>query len=121
MEANCRSCHQFYGHLDGFCSKCYKDRVAALTAQVTPVPQPESQPEPPKPAVFEEAKTVPGRCVECSRRLGPVSFTCKCSHTYCAKHRLPEQHHCTFDHESAEKDRLAKANPKVQSDKFDRL
>ena len=121
MEASCRSCHQFFGHLDGFCSKCYKDQVAAVTAQAAPVPVVETPVEEKKSAMPELPKAVPGRCVECSRRLGPVSFTCKCEGAFCAKHRLPEQHRCAFDHQAVGRDQLAKANPKVQSDKFDRL
>lgn len=38
------------------------------------------------------------RCPTCSHKLQLADTTCRCSLRYCAAHRLPETHNCTFDH-----------------------
>lgn len=41
------------------------------------------------------------RCFVCNCRMDLATREigkCKCEYTFCALHRLPEQHDCTFDH-----------------------
>lgn len=42
-----------------------------------------------------------------------MRFECKCGLGLCARHRLPEDHECTFDHKAEGRHDLAAANPRV--------
>jgi predicted nucleic acid binding AN1-type Zn finger protein len=33
----------------------------------------------------------------CNKKLTLVDFKCKCQNTYCAKHRVPDTHACSYD------------------------
>jgi predicted nucleic acid binding AN1-type Zn finger protein len=33
----------------------------------------------------------------CKRKLHLTDSTCRCKHTYCTRHRLPEVHSCTYN------------------------
>ena len=33
----------------------------------------------------------------CNRKIKLTDFPCKCNNIYCIKHRLPEEHQCTFN------------------------
>jgi len=43
---------------------------------------------------------VKSRCCadSCKTKLGMMDFSCGCGGKYCLKHRLPEEHECTFSH-----------------------
>lgn len=52
------------------------------------------------------------RCVSCSKKLSAMSyFTCKCDSTlhFCATHRYPHAHQCSFDHKNQQKNNLQKS------------
>ena len=68
----------------------------------------------------EEAKKSQkkGRCATCNKKLGLVPFECPCHLEFCAEHRYPEMHHCTFDHKGAAQAQLKKAMPVVIGDKI---
>jgi len=34
------------------------------------------------------------RCVICQKKVGILGFECKCSGTFCEKHRMMESHQC---------------------------
>ncbi|KAL7747689.1 hypothetical protein RI367_006978 [Sorochytrium milnesiophthora] len=57
-------------------------------------------------------------CTQCQARprLAGI-FRCKCGSVFCATHRYPDTHTCTFDHQAAARSKLAKENPLVQNDK----
>ena len=57
------------------------------------------------------------RCAVCSKKLGLMPFECPCHLEFCAEHRLPESHHCTFDHKAASRERLRQSMPVVVNDK----
>jgi AN1-type zinc finger and ubiquitin domain-containing protein 1 len=40
---------------------------------------------------------------------------------FCGQHRYAEAHSCTFDYKSAEREKLAAANPLVQASKVERI
>ena len=62
------------------------------------------------------------RCAECNKKLSLASaFTCRCDMTYCSAHRLAEEHKCTFDFKSAERDTLRKQNPVIAGSKIDKI
>lgn len=58
----------------------------------------------------QKAQTQKVRCpVEgCNKKLGLVDFKCKCQNTYCAKHRLPDTHACSYDFRQEQTNRLMK-------------
>ncbi|XP_042493607.1 zinc finger A20 and AN1 domain-containing stress-associated protein 9-like [Macadamia integrifolia] len=72
-------------------------------------------------AVVESSPVVKNRCVSCSKKIGLLGFNCKCGSTFCSKHRYPEMHNCTFDYKVVGQEAIAKANPRVISDKIKRL
>nr|XP_017252170.1 PREDICTED: zinc finger A20 and AN1 domain-containing stress-associated protein 4-like [Daucus carota subsp. sativus] len=63
----------------------------------------------------------PNRCCSCRKRVGLTGFSCRCGNLYCADHRYPEKHECSFDYRSAEKDAIKKANPVVKREKLDKI
>lgn len=44
----------------------------------------------------------------CNKKLGLVDFKCKCQNTYCAKHRVPDTHACSYDFRQEQTNRLMK-------------
>lgn len=48
-----------------------------------------------------DCKTMKETCHQCKRKLNIVEVStckCKCNNLYCTKHRLPENHECTYKH-----------------------
>jgi len=39
---------------------------------------------------------------ECRKKLKLTDMECRCNKRFCAAHRLPETHACTFDHTARE-------------------
>ena len=58
----------------------------------------------------QKQKDQKSRCpVEgCNKKLGLVDFKCKCQNTYCAKHRVPDTHACSYDFRQEQTNRLMK-------------
>lgn len=115
----CRQCRLFFAQVqtDFLCSQCFKTRISqppAVSAQVT-VPAAQAE------EVKTEAKETISRCKLCERRLGTLQFPCKCGGRYCAKHRVPEDHACTYDHRTVGVKRLADSNPLVVAEKVRKL
>jgi predicted nucleic acid binding AN1-type Zn finger protein len=58
-------------------------------------------------------------CFVCKKKLGLLGFKCKCGdNQFCAQHRVPELHNCSFDFKQEQRERLAKQNPVITSDKI---
>ncbi|KAL0484839.1 zinc finger A20 and AN1 domain-containing stress-associated protein [Acrasis kona] len=57
------------------------------------------------------------RCFECRKKVPISALKCKCDHTFCAEHRLAEDHNCTFDFKSLYRKKLADDLSKVVSSK----
>ena len=68
-----------------------------------------------------KVKVGPNRCCSCGKRFGLTGFSCRCGNLYCADHRYPEKHECSFDYRAAEKDAIKKANPVVKREKLDKI
>jgi predicted nucleic acid binding AN1-type Zn finger protein len=47
-----------------------------------------------------------GKCPVCGRRANGLDIVCKCGQTFCMVHRMPEDHHCSFDYKQFERNRL---------------
>ena len=48
-------------------------------------------------------------------------FPCRCQRVFCAKHRHPELHACTFDYKEEGRRLLEKANPVVTFPKLPKI
>ncbi len=68
------------------------------------------------------------RCHICCKKVGLFGFTCRCCNTtsdknivFCAEHRYPEKHGCTFDFKSSQQKEIDKNNPVVVKEKVSRF
>ncbi|XP_004300251.1 PREDICTED: zinc finger A20 and AN1 domain-containing stress-associated protein 8-like [Fragaria vesca subsp. vesca] len=61
------------------------------------------------------------RCTSCNKRVGLTGFSCRCGDLFCAVHRYPEKHECSYDYRSTGREVLAKANPAVKAEKLDKI
>lgn len=70
-----------------------------------------------------DSKKKCNRCEVCKIKTQLNFFDCKCSaiKIFCATHRFPHQHSCTFDWKSETKRRLSVSNPVVVCDKFTKI
>lgn len=62
-----------------------------------------------------------GKCNNCNKKLGMMSFSCDCNNKYCIKCRNPESHNCNFDHKNKEKQNLENKMVKLDNNKIDKL
>eukprot|EP01010_Urceolus_cornutus_P001508 NODE_2055_length_656_cov_253.457990_g1611_i0.p1 GENE.NODE_2055_length_656_cov_253.457990_g1611_i0~~NODE_2055_length_656_cov_253.457990_g1611_i0.p1 ORF type:complete len:87 (+),score=7.89 NODE_2055_length_656_cov_253.457990_g1611_i0:295-555(+) len=60
-------------------------------------------------------------CWNCNKKVGLLGFSCKCTYVFCAKHRYAEDHDCGFDFKQADREKLAKENPLIKSDKVQKF
>jgi len=61
------------------------------------------------------------KCGVCSRKLGLTPFVCRCSLSFCAKHRYPDEHGCTVDYKALGREELMKNNPVVKASKVQKI
>ena len=59
------------------------------------------------------------KCYYCNKKC-LFTFKCSCENEFCMKHRMPEDHKCTYDYKFYNKDKLKINNPKVINDKFEK-
>jgi AN1-like Zinc finger len=124
MEASvCRNCQVFFGCQEGLCSKCFKESKLANRIASTKdlLSVPDGNPRPVEEIKEPVPVQVSDKCSFCSKKLGPLSVKCKCSQYFCVRHRLPEEHNCTFDHKASGIRKLSEENPLVQAPKFNKL
>jgi predicted nucleic acid binding AN1-type Zn finger protein len=60
------------------------------------------------------------RCFLCKKKE-IILVDCYCKNSYCLKHRMPEDHMCNFDYIKKGKDDLTQLNPKIVSDKMEKV
>jgi predicted nucleic acid binding AN1-type Zn finger protein len=75
--------------------------------------------EAPKPAVKNK-----NACTMCQIKLSLLQMTtgkCRCENVYCMKHRMPENHECTYDFKLNGKEELKKQNPSVLRPKLEKI
>lgn len=63
----------------------------------------------------------PGKCAQCSKKVGILGFPCRCGLVFCGSHRYADAHACTFDYKAAAAAQLTKANPVVAASKLDKV
>jgi len=72
--------------------------------------------------VVESSLTGRSNCHKCGRKCKLAQrFQCKCGHTFCPQHRYYDQHQCTFDFKSTDREAVQKSNPKIVGDKIVKL
>mmetsp|Transcript_5976 Transcript_5976/g.8851 ORF Transcript_5976/g.8851 Transcript_5976/m.8851 type:complete len:116 (+) Transcript_5976:1043-1390(+) len=114
MESLCRQCLEFYASRDGLCSQCFKELSLkeqgekAISQVIQIVPQLPVQ---------KDTK----RCWFCQKKVGALSFRCKCNYFFCSAHRLPEEHQCTHNFKAEGIKQLQKDNPQVLAAKFNKI
>lgn len=47
-----------------------------------------------------------GRCSACNKKVGFLGLECRCGSMFCSLHRYPEQHDCTFDFKTHDRNTL---------------
>ena len=121
----CISCKKFYGNpsTENMCSKCF-NQMQATTRNLNTV-QDIAKTVQNSPPMAEETKVAqtasPDRCAQCKKKLNLLPFRCSCGSYFCAAHRQPEQHSCTFDYKTVGIRKLSEENPLVQAEKLNRL
>ncbi|KAL0478027.1 zinc finger A20 and AN1 domain-containing stress-associated protein [Acrasis kona] len=61
------------------------------------------------------------RCFECRKKLPLSALKCRCEHTFCAEHRMAEDHCCPYDFKSLHKKQLENNLNKVVSLKVNQI
>tara|TARA_B110001469_G_scaffold111537_1_gene113785 strand:+ start:83 stop:418 length:336 start_codon:yes stop_codon:yes gene_type:complete len=63
------------------------------------------------------------RCFICNTKVGLLGHRCECNSDiqFCAAHRLPESHCCTFDFKAKGKELLSNKLVKVGRDKISKI
>jgi hypothetical protein len=54
----------------------------------------------------------------CKKKLKLTTFACKCSFKYCDKHRIPEDHNCSYNYKNMYSKQLESINTPVIGDKL---
>jgi predicted nucleic acid binding AN1-type Zn finger protein len=88
-------------------------------AEVAPAPTPAPKDEDPKPT--EAVKEKKKRCGCCNKKLGLITFPCKCGGDFCPLHRLSSDHNCSFDYREDSKKYLSSNLVKVTAKKVEVL
>jgi len=124
----------FYGNKEtkNCCSLCFKKMYPNEAANDDKKPkkddnkpkdteqkdkEPSKSEEPKKP--IQKKKN---RCWNCNKKVSLAGqFKCKCGYVYCAMHRYPDAHNCTFDWKKQHQDKLAKDNKTVAPSKLEKI
>eukprot|EP00731_Ephydatia_muelleri_P024775 Em0016g1046a len=62
------------------------------------------------------------RCAHCGKKTRlAAAYNCRCGGVYCAVHRYPEVHACTYDYKAEGRQTLSKNNPKVVASKIHKI
>ena len=60
-------------------------------------------------------------CWSCKKFVSIQAFLCKCGFSFCKKHRLPENHSCSYDFKEEGIRSLRQQNPKMETDKVEKI
>ena len=95
--------------------------IHALLKSLSPVATATTAEVEPTPLEITESVTTQKRCM-CKKKLALSDFACsKCKVRFCGAHRLPELHACPHDFKKEGKELLEKLNPRIVSEKLDKI
>ncbi|KAM0043423.1 putative transcription regulator A20-like family [Helianthus debilis subsp. tardiflorus] len=105
----CKAGCGFYGNLKtrNLCSVCFKVVLQKEASKQTVIDV----------NVADVKKK--NRCRVCNKRVGLIGFGCRCGHSFCGLHRMPEEHACKYDFKAAGRALLEKENPVCVADKLE--
>ena len=98
--------------------------IQALLRGLTPQMVSQTATEVPPPITLEkttESTANKNRCGTCRKKLKLTDLECRCAARFCAQHRAPEEHACTFDFKAAGRAHLEKQLEKAVADKVERF
>eukprot|EP00117_Sycon_ciliatum_P010637 scpid106620/ scgid12462/ Zinc finger A20 and AN1 domain-containing stress-associated protein 6 len=78
---------------------------------------PESEGKAARPISPKTDKKDKCRFESCRKKLRLADPACRCGMRFCMAHRLPEQHHCTFDYKTHGREGMKKDSVKCDSDR----
>jgi AN1-type zinc finger protein 5/6 len=62
------------------------------------------------------------RCLFCNKKLGLITFNCKCGGMFCVAHQTTHSHNCKSNEKQEEtKKNLEKSNPSVLINKVNKI
>ena len=120
----CSKCHSFFANerFKGMCSVCFKETAKVEeTSKNVEKPQTETKIQAPLKTSPSEVQANHEICFNCQKKVGIQGFLCKCSFTFCKKHRMPESHECAYDFKEEWKVQLSKLNPKLEEKKVEKI
>lgn len=62
----------------------------------------------------------PTRCYHCKKKQ-ILLFDCHCNYVFCIRHRMPEDHSCSYDYKKEGKKMLEQNNPKITFQKLEKI
>lgn len=60
------------------------------------------------------------RCFFCKKKC-LVLVDCHCKRMFCITHRMPEDHSCNFNYKEYGRSTITLLNPKISSEKFEKI
>lgn len=60
------------------------------------------------------------KCFNCRRKTYLVT-KCKCEKKVCLECRHPEDHHCSYDYQQEQREKIQKENPEVHGEKLQKV
>ncbi len=120
MKCKVDSC-SFFGTeaTNGYCSTCYK--IHGVVSGTADKELHESKPK----VVNNSERTSRCNHIGCSRKLKKFSLEasepCVCGNYYCADHRYPENHYCTYNYKKEHKDHLSSSVVDARFSKVDKI
>lgn len=61
------------------------------------------------------------RCQCCKKKLGMMSFDCKCNNKFCLNCQLPEKHNCNYDYNTSSKELLKETLITIRPKKLEKI
>ena len=61
------------------------------------------------------------RCEKCKKKMGLMSFVCKCQKKFCSSCLQPDIHNCNVDYKALHQETIRKNNPIVVGEKIDKI